>query len=73
MYVGFTSGMNDISALSSSVHWFCGTPLPKLAQGGIMNLVNYRGTYLLKGLAMEIHIQDCHRYMFAAILDILGF
>ena len=41
MYVGFTSGMNDISALSSSVHWFCGTPLPKLAQGGIMNLVNY--------------------------------
>ena len=22
---------------------------------------------------MEIHIQDCHRYMFAAILDILGF
>ena len=48
MYVGFTSGMNDISTLSSSVHWFCGTPLPKLAQGGIMNLVNYRGAYLLR-------------------------
>lgn len=31
----FTSGMNDISALSSSVHWFCGTPLPNWAQGGI--------------------------------------
>lgn len=40
MHVGLTSGMNEISALSSSVSWFCGTPLPNWALSS-MNVVNY--------------------------------
>ena len=71
MYVGLTSGMNEISALSSSVSWFCGTPLPNWALSS-MNVVNYCGTIFVKDWPWKCTFKVYHRYLLTANL-ILAF
>ena len=71
MHVGLTSGMNEISALSSSVSWFCGTPLPNWALSS-MNVVNYCGTIFVKDWPRKCTFKIYHRYLLTANL-ILAF
>ena len=75
MYVGLTSGMNEISALSSSVRWFCGTPLPNWAPSS-MNVVNYCvviwSIIFVKDWQWKCTFKIYHRYLLTANL-ILAF